>query len=310
MENSLQPSTRRTYSSAVKKYYKFCTEFQLFTLPATERSLELFVCYLFQQDLKASTINVYLSGVRNLHIANGYAPPDRSESLKLLLSGAKKLSAPPERKLPITYSILCLICQKIKSRVDESMLTAAFCTCFYGCLRSGEICITPGTIFNKDIHLCVSDVEIDNANKMFSLYLKHSKTDRSNQGVRIFIGCSKEPTCAFCSMKSYLEQSTNLAPNDPLFQDGYGNVLNRETFIKALRLALAVSGIDPKNYSGHSLRAGSATTAADNLFDEHEIKRSGRWNSDAYQIYLRNPKSVATFAKRLANAPLSEVQNS
>ena len=67
-----------------------------------------------------------------------------------------------------------------------------------------------------------------------------------------------------------------------------------------MRLALAYSGIDPTKYSGHSMRAGAATTAADNLFEDSEIKRLGRWKSNAYEIYLRNPKSAATFAKRLA----------
>ena len=135
---------------------------------------------------------------------------------------------------------------------------------------------------------------------MFSLYLKRSKTDTANHGVTIFIGCSEQEVCAYCSLVKYLKTRQLSSLNDPLFQDPLGNFLNKNTFVSAMRLALAFSGIDPKNYSGHSMRAGSATTAADNLFEDSEIKRLGRWNSNAYEIYLRNPKSVAKFAKRLA----------
>ena len=128
MENSLQPSTRHTYLSAVHKYLKFCNECDFKTLPATDYTLELFVCYLFQNKLKASSISVYLSGVRNLHIENGFPPPGRSETLKKLLAGAKKLSGPPDRKFPITYPILCSMCSQIKVRPDYLMLQAAFST--------------------------------------------------------------------------------------------------------------------------------------------------------------------------------------
>ena len=61
-------------------------------------------------------------------------------------------------------------------------------------------------------------------------------------------------------------------------------------------------GYDPSLYSGHSYRAGAATTAGNLGFEEWEIKMLGRWNSSAYHIYLRNPKVVATFSKRLISS--------
>jgi hypothetical protein len=61
-----------------------------------------------------------------------------------------------------------------------------------------------------------------------------------------------------------------------------------------------MAGYNPALYSGHSFRAGSATTGAALGFTAWELKLLGRWNSDAYQIYLRDATLVSTFAQRLA----------
>ena len=79
-----------------------------------------------------------------------------------------------------------------------------------------------------------------------------------------------------------------------------GDPLKKNYFVSVTRLALSASGFNPSDYSGHSFRAGAATTAGDNNFEEWELKMLGRWASSAYSIYLRNPKVVTKFAQRLA----------
>ena len=54
-------------------------------------------------------------------------------------------------------------------------------------------------------------------------------------------------------------------------------------------MALKTIGLDPSKYAGHSFRAGAATTAAAGLEDS-TIKTHGRWESSAYQLYIRIPK--------------------
>ena len=62
-----------------------------------------------------------------------------------------------------------------------------------------------------------------------------------------------------------------------------------------------MAGFNPSKFSGHSYRSGAATTAGDQGFTEWELKMMGRWKSTAYNVYLRNPKIVSTFAKRLVS---------
>lgn len=61
-----------------------------------------------------------------------------------------------------------------------------------------------------------------------------------------------------------------------------------------------MAGLDPALYSGHSFRAGSATTASELSFNDWEMKKLGRWKSQAYNIYLRQQKVTKTFAQRLS----------
>ena len=59
-------------------------------------------------------------------------------------------------------------------------------------------------------------------------------------------------------------------------------------------------GYQSENYSGHSFRSGSATSAAAAGMSDWEIKLLGRWSSSAYQRYIRSPVPLlASFSKRI-----------
>ena len=143
--------------------------------------------------------------------------------------------------------------------------------------------------------------ELIEPEKILKLTVKKSKTDKLSNGIIIQIGCSFTKVCSYCTMSDFLRErkAGKWSTNDPLFADNYGLILTKNRFVDTTRLLLAGAGIDPSRYSGHSSRAGSTTTAGNLNFEDHEIKILGRWTSDAYQLYLRNPKLASTFARRL-----------
>ena len=70
----------------------------------------LFVTSLAAQ-IKPQSINVYLAGVRSLRVSNGYDNPlTTGLRLKQTLHGIERNHfAPPKRKVPITFDLLCKI---------------------------------------------------------------------------------------------------------------------------------------------------------------------------------------------------------
>jgi hypothetical protein len=306
MDAAHKLNTKRTYTSAQTRFLNFCELYKLNAMPCTEDTLILYVSFLFEEGLTASTIRVYLSAVRSMHVFAGVPYPTEMLRVRLALKGAVRQTPQPVRKLPITIDILKQMLKNAKHRFDSLLLTSVMTLAFFGCLRLSEFCLPDTTKFSSNLHVCMSDVNIDLKTKTLTLFLRRSKTDSDNKGVSIYIGCSREPTCcAFCSMCAYLKFRNTIIPNNddaPLFLLPGGTVLAKNYMISITRLLLCMSGYNPALYSGHSFRAGAATTAGDSGFKDWELKMLGRWKSSAYNIYLRNPKVTVSFASRLVSS--------
>ena len=91
----------------------------------------------------------------------------------------------------------------------------------------------------------------------------------------------------------------------PLFLFKDGSFLTRDKLVAAVRLALQHAGMNASQYSGHSFRIGAATTAAQVGIEDSVVKMLGRWESSAYQRYIRTPRdTLAAFSARLvSNSP-------
>ena len=79
LKNSSANNTQKTYSSAQKRFLKFCEEHGFLhqngsAVPASELTILRFIGSV-SGSCQASTIRVYLSAVRSLHIQNGAEDP-------------------------------------------------------------------------------------------------------------------------------------------------------------------------------------------------------------------------------------------
>ena len=81
-----------------------------------------------------------------------------------------------------------------------------------------------------------------------------------------------------------------------------GVPLSREVLVRKLRQALARSGLDVSLYSGHSFCIGATTTVASVWIEDALIKTLGRWESSAYQLYVKVRRdNLAAVSHRLVN---------
>lgn len=115
------------------------------------------------QKIKASSIKVYLSGVRSLHIEQGYNNPlENCFCLERVLRGIKRCQGTGTRqRLPITISILRKLYQILNfNDYTDALFWAACLTGFFGFLRCGEF-TTKTSHFDINTSLSLADLQVD-----------------------------------------------------------------------------------------------------------------------------------------------------
>lgn len=304
VRSGVRSSTARTYSSGQRRYLDFCSRFDQMALPADEETLLIYVAFLHLCKLTVGTIRVYLSAVRSLHIEEGLGNPlEGTHRISRALRSITISGSCPKQKLPITLDLMEGLLDQIPRTYDGCVLWAAMTLGFFGCLRASEFCVVKG-LFSQGVNVCFADVSIVTETKTLKVFIKKSKTDKKNRGFTLHIGCSGHAVCAFCIIDAMLRWRAaiglSLHPASPLFLFSSGLHLTKSTFVNQTRLYLGAFVPHPEEYSGHSYRAGSATTAALSGLSDWEIQLLGRWTSTAYLRYIRAPTEILTnFSRRM-----------
>ena len=305
----LAASTHKTYSVGIQNYLSFCEHIQSPTLPGSEQTLLLFITHLGQRNLAHKTIKVYLSAVRNLHITSGHFKAFESQlspRLERVLKGIKSSQAktkPPHIRLPITSSIMYKIRSLLAntpSDYNNIMLWAACCLAFFGFLRCSEFTVPTQDTFDDATHLSYKDVSVDNWHnpQLISIRIKQSKTDPFRKGVTLMLSRTEKSVCPVTALLPYL--AVRGSKRGPLFLMANQQYLTPPLFRSSLFRILRAIGISTQEYNTHSFRIGAATSAKAAGISDLHIKMLGRWQSDAYQSYIRTPpEDLAKFSKLL-----------
>lgn len=231
--------------------------------------------------------------------------------LGYVVRGMKKKTAGArgKQRLPITPHILGKlksVWEKCIDPLNGHMLWAASCMCFFGFLRSGEVVVPSAKTFDPAIHLTDGDVKVDNREKpsYLEVKIKASKTDIFRKGVTVYLGTTGTDICPVAAVLNYMVKRKPSSESVPFFVFSDGSPLTREKLVRELRAALSRAGIKAEDYAGHSFRIGAASTAAACGMPDSLIKTLGRWESAAYTLYIRTPRStLCAVAKTLASTP-------
>ena len=291
-QNTLSRNTYSSYDSGTTSFVKFCIHYRRLThsgsiIPASEETILLFASYL-SQNVRPSTIKVYLAAVRNLHIQHGFpSPVEHSILLPRLLRGIKRVYTMDRRpRLPITPSLLLLFRRHLNTQwFDHTTLWAAMLVAFFAFLRSAEL-----------LALRVNDIQTiqppNGSLPSYTITLQTSKTDPFRKGCTLRIAPSGHPVlCPARALQAILHRHSTPS-NNPLFTLTSGQPLRRQTLNLAIKHLASMAGIQSASYSSHSFRISAATTAAHVGLPDSLIKTLGRWCSDAYQSYIHT--STAT----------------
>ena len=311
--HSISKSTWSSYRTAANMLQSCCLETAtVLTYPVGQNVILLFIGWLHKRNLSATTINSYLSGLRQLHLSLGLQiPVIRTDLVKQVLAG-KKVSDEISPKLkstriPVTPTVLRILKLKLSLDYELSVIDMRLywflCTlAFHGSFRMGELLVKSPVTFDPRFSLMGSDLQsketsIDGYPITFlEVTLRSSKTSPTSATV-IDVFPTNTDICPIRAFKKWSAMSQTLT-HLPVFRLQSGKLLTPSTFNKKLRVWLKDSlDFSKTTISGHSFRAGLVSVLGTLGFDDKDLKSVGRWSSRAFQIYTKLPRT-----KRLAMA--------
>jgi hypothetical protein len=269
-----------------------------FSWPLDQMVIKNFIEWaVFVKKMTASTVESYLHCIGIIHrLKNCDGSACTSKVTKLLIRGAENLEfyKPPKKleRRVMTLPLLRLIGHEIKkcdwSRNSKLVTWAALCVGFFGSFRFGEILSKHEDMYNPHETLLWRDIIFlnDDSVKILNKIPKTRKKD--GEVVSLFefnyFGC-----CPINALKS-LKKSTAKSEDDPVFKFDNGTYLTCKNLNKLIQMFLSKHiGEEAKFYYCHSFRGAlpSALAAIPDMDNDPSIMKWGRWNSEAFEKYVR-----------------------
>jgi hypothetical protein len=167
-------------------------------------------------------------------------------------------------------------------------------------MRLGELTISDDkSLF--DHRKITSRTSVVATNDDYRFFLPAHKADKVFEGNTVIIQRHDNTIDPLSCFKKYLSSRDRLFPfSSDLWLRADGSRPTRSFFIRRMNLFFDT------DVAGQSMRAGGATSLAENGVPPHLIQAIGRWASSTFQIYIRkNPVLLqALLFGRAAHDPL------
>ena len=285
LQNSKADNTVRAYKSDFKDCGLFCAKNGFKSLPSEPKIVSLYLTYLSTKDVKMSTLKRRLVSIGVIHKLKGLYLDTKHPSIIENIMGIKRRKGSIQKgKKPLLISSLKLLIniideqktEEIKKIRDRSIILIGFS----GGFRRNEI-------------VSLDYEDLDFVQEGLKINLKKSKTDQFGEGsVKGLPYFDNSKYCPVVSISKWIEISKiNSGALFRRFQKGLklsDNRLTDQTVALLIKEYLKLAGIESENYSGHSLRSGFATVAADSGADERSIMAmTGHKTTQMVRRYIR-----------------------
>ena len=285
LQNSKAINTVRAYKSDFNDFGIFCARNGFKSLPSNPKIVSLYLTHLSTKDAKMSTLKRRLVSIGVIHKLKGHYLDTKHPSIIENIMGIKRRKGSIKKaKKPILINSLKLIIdaidlqniQEIKKFRDRSIILIGFS----GGFRRNEIV----SLDSEDLDFVPEGLKIN---------IKRSKTDQFGEGfTKALPYFDSSQYCPVVSLKNWLDISK--IPSGPVFRRFVKgsklseNRLTDQTVAILIKEYLNLAGIDSKNYSGHSLRSGFATSAAESGVEERNIMAmTGHKSTEMVRRYIK-----------------------
>ena len=247
VQASLSANTQRAYLSDLAQF-EGCGG----TVPA---SPEMVASYIASQAsaLSVATLQRRLASISKAHTARRLPNPVSAELVRATMRGIRRTNSKAVKEAqPLLRDDLLAVLDRIGDTIRDARDRALLLIGFAGGFRRSEL-------------VGLDTTDIASVRQGIVITLRRSKTDQLGVGRQLGIPFGRARHCPVRALEEWLASSK--IETGPIFrpvsQSGIvaAGRLSGEAVALIVKERVAVVGIDPVRFSGHSLRAGFATSA-------------------------------------------------
>lgn len=288
LEHSKSKNTKRAYKNAWSHFEYFCAHIaHLAALPAAPQTVADYLQFLADGPHKISTINQRVAAIAFFHRTAAKPDPTIHPLVTTLMQGIRRERVDERAETvrqvePLTRTELFEIClalpDDLRGKRDKALLLLGFALA----RRESELAA-----------LTVRDLRF--SERGLTVAIRKSKTDQYGEGRKKTIehlAAENEFICPACALQAWLTEAE--ISSGAVFRkiDRWHKVwqrgINARTVAYIVKRNIAAIGRDPKEFAGHSLRAGFVTQAADDGIPVHEIQDvTDHKSGDMVRRYMR-----------------------
>ncbi|MDX2093694.1 MAG: site-specific integrase [Kofleriaceae bacterium] len=273
---SKAPRTRDAYRASWQAFEGWCAAHGLAALPASGATVALYLADRARAGRAVASLELDLAAVSQAHKALGHESPRSTPEVRAVWAGIRRERGVAQRRAaPVLVGDLRAIVGALPPTLlglrDRALLLVGWAAA----LRRSEL-------------VSLQAHELTWREDGVGLALGRSKGDQEGRGERVFVASSSElELCPVVALRAWLEGAG--ITSGPVFRVVArgarvgDHALTGRSVARIVKRAARAAGLDVKGraFSGHSLRAGLATTAARAGVPELDIMRRGRWKSRA-----------------------------
>ncbi len=294
MGQAVTPGTREIYTKVWCDIMIFMVE-QLGAsteLPFSPECVSMYVVFLFDNGLAASTIRQKLSAISYLHKLHRLQDPCKDFVVTNILKAVVKQSPMTEPKAPINVGLLECILEVTADVINDTyqacMYRAIFATLYYACLRIGECVVSSEENNNAILRSQICFLRNQNGQEPTAYFLSFRSFKNRNgrkvppvkvEAERLSRYCPVAMLYRFCVMSADYSEF--------VFVSQTGDLVKSSDVASKLQAILIKLKLDPSRYSTHSFRVGRITDVLAEGRSSERVRALGRWRSSAQDVYNR-----------------------
>ena len=277
-------NTLRAYKADFKHFSSFCIDNNVKYLPTDPRIVSLYLTKM-AKTAKFSTLKRRLVSIGVVHKIKGQYLDTKHPMIMENLHGIKRtLGSRQKAKKPILINDLKSIIKAISeekyvaknknqelNKLREKLRNKALILIgFSGGFRRSEL-----------VNIQKSDVEF--VSEGVKILVRRSKTDQTGEGnVKAIPYFENREFCPVLALNEYINQKFENVNDGKIFK------ISDKSVALIIKKYTNLAGLDSSKYSGHSLRSGFATTAAEFGAEERNIMAmTGHKTSQMVRRYIK-----------------------